>query len=765
MNKTKCYKTQTVEDTELVYSLLKEKYPDRQIEIEFNDNTKEYTLMLTDKKFKQDPEIPVDLKIKVIYGDSVTSDTPLLLMKEGQVYIKTISSIFDESKMYEYPGFKMFDQTIRLEKQYSTTDYQVWTDKGWVNIKKVIRHKTDKKIYRVLTHTGCVDVTEDHSLINENYEMVKPGELKIGDTLLHSFPTEFPENEQTVVKMEKRIEKTKKCNTCNIEKDISKLHTVKDGYNNKCKECNYYKKAQHPLRNIMKNFKYEDYFLTEKEAEVWGFFMGDGSCGSYNCKSGIKNSWVLNNQDLNRLNYYKDILEEIEPVKFKILDTLKSSGVYKLVPVGSCFIQARTESGSIKYMVDKYRPLFYDTFDCNADGDKYKIIPNCILNASVSIKKAFFKGYYEADGCKTRKNNCTLNSSFAIKGKIAAQCLYYLTRSLGFDMGINITSHPKKGEIYFLSKTTFKNKKETIVKKIVEKRKITTSEFVYDLETELGRFGCGLGQLEAINTDSIFISIKYNRDDYELNRKDTFKLASICGENLTHEVFKRPPIEMEFEKVFHPFILLSKKRYIGRKYDNMKNPFEMTKLVTSGIALTRRDYCKMVKKCYKEIIDVIMEMKENDSNVVNKGIDIFKRYISNIMSYNIEFDDLIVSALLAKSYKTRPVHLILADKLKERKEEVQIGSRIPYIYIECDDKTKIKSELGEDPEYAKKHNLKFNRLCYLEQLAKPVLSFFCIILKDSEDKCDELIEYVNSKIANLGGKKLKNSDFKVFSDE
>lgn len=268
------------------------------------------------------------------------------------------------------------------------------------------------------------------------------------------------------------------------------------------------------------------------------------------------------------------------------------------------------------------------------------------------------------------------------------------------------------------------------------------------------------------DTDSIFLSIKYNREDYKQNRLDTFKLGILCGDKLTHEIFNRPPIEMEFEKVFQPFILLSKKRYIGRKYDNMKNPFQMTKLVTSGIALTRRDYCKMVKKCYKTVLDVIVEMKENDARVIDEGINIFKKYIDDIINYKISFEDLIVTALLAKSYKTRPVHLVLAEKLKERNEEVSIGDRLPYIYIEdTSGLNKMKSELGEDPEYARKHNLKYNRLCYLEQLAKPLLSFFCIILKDFDDKSDELIEYVNKKIVSIGGKKLKESDFKLFSSE
>ena len=36
------------------------------------------------------------------------------------------------------------------------------------NIDIFKRHKTIKKIYRISTHTGIVDVSEDHSLLNSN---------------------------------------------------------------------------------------------------------------------------------------------------------------------------------------------------------------------------------------------------------------------------------------------------------------------------------------------------------------------------------------------------------------------------------------------------------------------------------------------------------------------------------------------------------------------------------------------------------------------
>jgi hypothetical protein len=745
------FKTNNINDLELIYAILHEQNPNKDIKIIYNWNTKEYTIKQTNEIFNEHPEVPVDLNIEIVYGDSVTGDTPLLLKKDGLIYIETISGIFDESKKQEYPGFKMFDKTIRLEKEFSTTDYQIWTDIGWVDIKKVIRHRCDKKIYRVLTHTGCIDVTEDHSLIRDDLEPIKPKDLKIGDSLLHSFPTEFIETNETIVKMEKTITETKICNTCKIEKSVDEYYKQKikkDGLNGRCRDCEYYKNSLHPLRNIYKNFKLEDYTLTEREAEVWGFFQGDGSCGSYHCKSGIKNSWALNNNNLERLKYFKDILESIEPIQFEILDTLKSSGVYKLVP-----------KGSIKYMVDKYRKLFYYQQDYNAEGDKYKIVPNCILNASKEIKMAYWKGYYEADGSKTGSKNVN-NPSFAVKGKIGAQCMYYLMKSIGYNMYINLDNHhPKKQEIYFLNVIKNVKKDSTLVKKIVDKG--NPDDYVYDLETNIGRFGAGVGKLQLKNTDSIFCKFNYNRQDFEKNRIDTFKLATLCGDKLTDEIFDRPPIVLEFEKVFQPFVLLTKKRYIANKFENMKDPFQLKGIDAKGIALTRRDYCQMVKKCYREIIDSIMDSKLSSIEAVNKSLNIFKEYISNIESYKIDINDLVVSAMLAKSYKTKPVHVILAERLKERKQEVQIGDRIPYIFIESNDPKLQKSELGEDPKYAIDNNLKFNRVCYLEQLAKPILGFYKIVLQHHPDLLDDIINHVNTKLVNFGGKKLKVSDFKL----
>ena len=137
---------------------------------------------------------------RCVYGDSVTGDTPLILRdSSGILMIKTIETLSDEWESYD--GFKA-GESNRKEKQQAFCDLEIWVTDHWAKINRVIRHKTLKKIYRINTHTGCVDVTEDHSLLNANCEIIKPCECIEGKTeLLHGFPVEF--NGNNVLKLDK----------------------------------------------------------------------------------------------------------------------------------------------------------------------------------------------------------------------------------------------------------------------------------------------------------------------------------------------------------------------------------------------------------------------------------------------------------------------------------------------------------------------------------------------------------------------------------
>ena len=194
---------------------------------------------------------------KVRYGDSVMPGTPVLVRGPGGIHVRTIESLGEN--WMNYPGF--LKQGTDKEES-SLSDIETWTHDGWKPIKRVIRHKCQKKIYRVLTHTGLVDITEDHSLLGSDLSLLKPNDVRVGQKLHHSFPESL-------------------------------------GFDEVC---------------------------SDEEAFILGMFVGDGSCGSYDCPSGPKSSWAINNKDLTLLAKCKDYCKKIHPgYDFVIMNTLESS--------------------------------------------------------------------------------------------------------------------------------------------------------------------------------------------------------------------------------------------------------------------------------------------------------------------------------------------------------------------------------------------------------------------------------------------------------
>lgn len=646
-----------------------------------------------------------------VYGDSVTGHTPLLLKDPttNKIHIETIQSILNEEELISYPGFKANDYSIREDKVYSKTHYQVWTDLGWSPIKKVIRHKTHKKIYKVLTDTGMVEVTEDHSLLDENCKIIKPKECDLNTRLLSSYPATFNSS---------------------------------------------------------------DYSISKNKAILYGFFYSNGSCNS---------TWALNNSDMNVLNYLKNLLEiEYPDVKF----TVSSHGVYKLI------------SENHKNLVEEYKILFYDT-------DGYKKVPTEILNSNENTIQAFLEGYFMADECRN-------HTIFDNKEQIGSAGLYFLTKKLGYKVSLNTTKDTLRMTIT----------KENQCKNPNQIKKIECQDYgeiyVYDLETEIGRFNAGVGDIQVKNTDSVFIKfvtasskqykIALQTPDYDKNELDKLKvkciqesidIGKIAAKNATQDLFTFP-INLEYEKVYHPLLLLSKKRYIGILYS--EDPTKPDKMDNKGVVLKRRDNFELLKKTYSKIIDILMQQGET-------GINQAKDYIEEILYkiINNEFtnlDDFIISKTLKDTYKSKNIpHLVLAQKLNDRDpgSAPKSNDRVPYVFTYPDINTeigkqtmeyidnkrkqefvekvserydkKIKSfdeavvinktlqkkvllkkgklnqyEKVEDPDYLLKHNLPLDAEYYINFMKTPLCEILSLFIENSEKIFDDIIkEYQNSK--------------------
>lgn len=117
-----------------------------------------------------------ELESKVIYNDtdSVSGNTPIALcIENGGEGVMLISDLASD---YIKVGNK------EVSSQHGVS---IWTEDGWTEVKYVIRHKTTKKMYRVHTDAGVIEVTEDHSLLRADKTELRGADVKVGDELLH----------------------------------------------------------------------------------------------------------------------------------------------------------------------------------------------------------------------------------------------------------------------------------------------------------------------------------------------------------------------------------------------------------------------------------------------------------------------------------------------------------------------------------------------------------------------------------------------------
>ena len=536
---------------------------------------------------------------KLTYGDSVSRNTPVYIRNNKKFDICTIEELGNK---YGNNNWIRFEEEGKETKEYcELNDIETWTENGWTKLYRIIRHKLseNKRMVRVLTHTGLVDVTDDHSLLLKDGNEVSPKEIKIGTELLHK---------KVIIDS----------NTNDISVD---------------------------------------------EAKIYGFFFGDGSCGSYNCNSGKKDSWALNNSNLEIINKYIDLCSKVyKNFEWKYYETISSSGVYKLSFTSNKY-------GDKKKFIEKYRN---DTYYNNC-----KIIPEFILNGNEEIRKGFWEGLYDADGDKDKNGYTRIDQ----KNQISASHICWIAQSIGYKTSINIRND--KPNIYRITCT--KNVQRRDPNKVKKIKYIEDyNDYVYDLTTENHHFAAGLGNMIVHNTDSVFINftdtIIKRFPEKKLSEKDLLAESIKIGEEAAEHInsHMKAPQNIEYEKTFWPFCIFSKKRYFGNKYEFDLDKYKQTSM---GIVLKRRDNAPIVKTIYGGVIDIILNKRN-----VEESKKYFNKAIKDLLDGNVDISQLVISKTVKTDYAnpTLIAHKVLADRMGERDpgNKPQSNDRIPYCYID-----------------------------------------------------------------------------------
>lgn len=237
------------------------------------------------------------------------------------------------------------------------------------------------------------------------------------------------------------------------------------------------------------------------------------------------------------------------------------------------------------------------------------------------------------------------------------------------------------------------------------------------------------------DTDSVFIDYRMKNTvsgEYLQNKdglKRAIKLGVLCSTLIN--LIQPDPQNLQYEKTLWPFIILSKKRYIGNLYEKNPDSFSQKSM---GIVLKRRDNAPIVKIIVGGIVDQLI----NEQNL--EGAKIFaNKELSNILSGKYGLDKFIITKTLKGTYANRDsvAHAVLADRMTERDpgNKPQTNDRIPFAYIIPKNKTKNskQGDFIEHKDFILENNLPIDYLFYItNQIMKPAVQFLSTVMDKPE---------------------------------
>ncbi|KAG2424901.1 hypothetical protein HXX76_014059 [Chlamydomonas incerta] len=362
-----------------------------------------------------------------------------------------------------------------------------------------------------------------------------------------------------------------------------------------------------------------------------------------------------------------------------------------------------------------------------------------ILCAPEHIRRAFWDGLVEAVGGPWR-NGCVYVRRVDHK---TAAVLFALASSLGFEVTLDPNS---VHSICLVVREEVDGTDDAAgcvedrVVRIVELPAVP-DQYVYDFTTDNNHFSAGVGRIVVHNTDSVFVTMPSAREALEQagGGVERVPVAVRAAMDFAIEASTRfrpmlkPPHDLEYDKTFMPFVIFSKKRYVGNKYESDPTKPKMTCI---GIVLKRRDNAQIVKTIYGGCIDIILNGGSMESAVKYLG-DSVRRMLDG----GFDLGELVITKALSASYKDpeRIAHKVLAERIGERDpgNRPQINDRIPFVYVETPDKEGagpaakvLQGDRIETPDYIRAMGLRPDFKFYItNQLMKPVSQLFALVVE------------------------------------
>lgn len=313
------------------------------------------------------------------------------------------------------------------------------------------------------------------------------------------------------------------------------------------------------------------------------------------------------------------------------------------------------------------------------------------------------------------------------------------------------------------------------------------------------------------DTDSLFVDfgVKNPTTGQLLSGTEAVQATKDITEEAGHFITQalKPPHDFEYDKVFDQFIIFSKKRYVGNKYEDSVTDFKQTSM---GIVLKRRDNAPVLKTIYGGAIKILLNERD-----VPKAADFVIQKSLEMVQGKMSLSQLTITKSLSAKYKpdyikgdikdleaqiqtktkeieqlekkaklsdkdakvkqvleanlqalygrlaakrddltrfTYPAHKILAERMAKRDagNAPASGERMGFIYIAPPPgqlAPKLQGDRIETPDYIREKKLQPDYKYYIEhQLEKPIGQLFGLMV-------EQIPGYVPSKKQILDGER------------
>jgi DNA polymerase I len=177
----------------------------------------------------------------------------------------------------------------------------------------------------------------------------------------------------------------------------------------------------------------------------------------------------------------------------------------------------------------------------------------------------------------------------------------------------------------------------------------------------------------------------------------------------------------------------AKKKYAYLNFEQNRNGVWESKIKASGIETKRRDWCSIVGSTLSKCLESVLLRDDTDEALIHirQSIDC----IENMKYQSVDdLKDIILTRKYSRhidSYKIVPIHIKVAKKMIERREQLNIGDRISYVIISGDGKYNTRAE---NANKVVSEQIEIDREYYIEKQLLPAIDRFMSVLGVKKSK-------------------------------